>query len=362
MVLYLFNNLGIDFPGINLFSFISFRAGCAILSSLILMLFVGPKFIQMMQNYQGNGQPIRKDGPISHVKSKQGTPSMGGILIISSFTISTIIWGDIFNIYLWLIIMSALLFGLIGYIDDRKKIKEQCPNGISLKQKFLSQILFSIIIVYLIVSESPADLSYGISIPFVKSIFFLGLASYYCFTTFVITGTSNAVNLTDGLDGLAIVPIMIAIASFGLISYLSGHIFFSEYLGINYIPETGELSVLCCAILGSCLGFLWFNAPPAMIFMGDTGSLSLGAILGSIAVITKHEIVLIIIGGLFVLETISVIIQVVSFKLTGRRIFKMAPLHHHFEQKGWEESTIVIRFWIIAVILALIGLSSLKLR
>ena len=362
MLLYLIQLLNFDFPGVNLFTYLSFRAGCAIITSLLIVLLIGPKFIKAMLSKQGNGHPIREDGPKSHLYSKKGTPSMGGLLILFSFLISTLIWGDIFNSFMWIVILSAILFGLIGYIDDRKKIKDQNPKGISSKNKFLLQILFSFVLIFLISLQSSSELVYSISIPFVNGVFFLGLILYYCFTSFVIVGTSNAVNLTDGLDGLAIVPIMIAIASFGLITYLSGNLVFSEYLRINYIPNSGELSILCCALLGSCLGFLWFNAPPAMIFMGDTGSLSLGAILGSIAVITKHELVLIVIGGIFVLEAMSVIIQVFSYRVFGKRVFRMAPIHHHFEKKGWSESTIVIRFWIISFVLAIIGLATLKIR
>ena len=362
MLLYLIQLLNFDFPGVNLFTYLSFRAGCAIITSLLIVLLIGPKFIKAMLSKQGNGQPIREDGPKSHLYSKKGTPSMGGLLILFSFLISTLIWGDIFNSFMWIVILSAILFGLIGYIDDRKKIRDQKPKGISSKNKFLLQTLSSFILIFLISLQSSSELVFSISIPFVNGVFFLGLILYYCFTSFVIVGTSNAVNLTDGLDGLAIVPIMIAIASFGLITYLSGNLVFSEYLRINYIPNSGELSILCCALLGSCLGFLWFNAPPAMIFMGDTGSLSLGAILGSIAVITKHELVLIVIGGIFVLEAMSVIIQVFSYRVFGKRVFRMAPIHHHFEKKGWSESTIVIRFWIISFVLAIIGLATLKIR
>jgi len=362
VVLYLLEILSFDFPGSGVFSYITVRAGCSLLSSLILVLTFGPQFVKIMQIKQGNGQPIREDGPIGHLLTKKGTPSMGGLLILVSFFISTIFWSDLSNIYIWTIIAIAFLFGLIGYLDDRKKIKEQTSQGISSLKKIFLQILFSIYIIYLISDQSTLELTYSLSVPFINGTFFVGLLAYYSFTTFVIIGSSNAVNLTDGLDGLAIVPVMIALACFGLISYLSGNAIFSDYLGINYIVHSGEISVLCCALLGSCLGFLWFNAPPAMIFMGDTGSLSLGAILGSIAVITKHELVLVIIGGVFVLEALSVIIQVISFKLFGKRVFRMAPIHHHFEQKGWSESTIVIRFWIISFALALIGLATLKLR
>ena len=362
MVLYLLEVLSFEFPGSGLFSYITVRAACSLLTSLIIVLAFGPQFVKIMQIKQGNGQPIREDGPIGHLLTKKGTPSMGGLLILTSFFISTIFWSDLFNVYIWIIIALAFLFGLIGYLDDRKKIKEQTSKGISSFKKIAFQILFSIFIIYLISTQSTLELRHSLSVPFINGAFFVGLLAYYSFTSLVIVGSSNAVNLTDGLDGLAIVPVMIALACFGLISYLSGNAIFSDYLGINYIIHSGEISVLCCALLGSCLGFLWFNAPPAMIFMGDTGSLSLGAILGSIAVITKHELVLVIIGGIFVLEALSVIVQVVSFKLFGKRVFRMAPIHHHFEQKGWSESTIVIRFWIISFALALIGLATLKLR
>ena len=362
MILFLIEKITFDFPGINLFSYLSFRAGCAILTSLVIVLIIGPKFIETMNSKQGKGQPIRVDGPKSHLFLKKGTPSMGGILILSSFFLSTLLWGDITNHFIWIVLLAGLLFGLIGYVDDRKKIKEQKSDGISSKNKFLFQALSSFVLIFLITVFSSSELIYSVSIPFIHGVFFLGIILYYCFTSFVIVGTSNAVNLTDGLDGLAIVPVMIAIASFGIIAYLAGNLVFSEYLGINFIPFSGELSILCCALLGSCLGFLWFNAPPAMIFMGDTGSLSLGAILASIAVITKHELVLIIIGGIFVLEAMSVIIQVFSYKVFGKRVFRMAPIHHHFEKKGWSESTIVIRFWIISFVLAIIGLATLKIR
>ena len=287
---------------------------------------------------------------------------MGGLLILFAFLCSTILWSKLDNILVWIILITSTIFGLIGLYDDWLKVKRKSTKGLKGKYKLILQILTAFIAVYLINQQFPMDYTNTVSLPFFKELV-IDLGIFYLpFGILVIVGSSNAVNLTDGLDGLAIVPVMIACISFALISYLVGNINFSNYLQITYVPGVGELAVLAGALIGAGLGFLWFNAPPAMVFMGDTGSLSLGAFLGSTALAVRHEIVLIIIGGLFVLETVSVIIQVISFKLTGRRIFKMAPLHHHFEQKGWEESTIVIRFWIIAVILALIGLSSLKLR
>ena len=287
---------------------------------------------------------------------------MGGLLILFAFLCSTILWSKLDNILVWIILITSTIFGLIGLCDDWLKVKRKSTNGLKGKYKLILQILTAFVAVYLINQQFPMDYTNTVSLPFFKELV-IDLGIFYLpFGILVIVGSSNAVNLTDGLDGLAIVPVMIACLSFALISYLVGNINFSNYLQITYVPGVGELAVLAGALIGAGLGFLWFNAPPAMVFMGDTGSLSLGAFLGSTALAVRHEIVLIIIGGLFVLETVSVIIQVISFKLTGRRIFKMAPLHHHFEQKGWEESTIVIRFWIIAVILALIGLSSLKLR
>ena len=350
------------FQPFNVFRYITFRTGGAILTALIISFLLGPFLIQNLKKFQSIGQPIRDDGPTSHLIKKKGTPTMGGLLILFAFLCSTILWSKLDNILVWIILMTSTFFGLIGLYDDWLKVRRKSIKGLKGKYKLIFQILISLIAVYLINQQFPPNYTNTISLPFVKDLI-IDLGIFYLpFGILVIVGSSNAVNLTDGLDGLAIVPVMIACLSFALISYLVGNINFSGYLQITYVPGVGELAVLAGALVGAGLGFLWFNAPPAMVFMGDTGSLSLGAFLGSTALAVRHEIILIIIGGLFVLETVSVIIQVVSFKLTGRRIFKMAPLHHHFEQKGWEESTIVIRFWIIAVILALIGLSSLKLR
>ena len=311
---------------------------------------------------QKKGQPIRSDGPQSHIIFKTGTPTMGGLLIVLAFTTSTVLWAKLDNAYIWIILGVAISFGFIGLLDDWIKVSKMTSNGLKSYQKIIPQIFIAFIAAWFISENTPQNLQNTLSIPFLKeSIFFLGIL-YIPFTILVIVGSSNAVNLTDGLDGLAIVPVMIAASSFAIIVYLTGHLNFSSYLQISYVPGVGEIAVFLGAIIGSGLGFLWFNAPPAMVFMGDTGSLSLGGVIGVSASASRHELVLIIIGGLFVLETISVIVQIVSFKLTGKRIFRMAPLHHHFEQKGWAEPTIVIRFWIIALILALIGLSTLKLR
>ena len=311
---------------------------------------------------QKKGQPIRSDGPQSHIIFKTGTPTMGGLLIVLAFTTSTVLWAKLDNAFIWIILGVAISFGFIGLLDDWIKVSKMTSNGLKSYQKIIPQIFIAFIAAWFISENTPQNLQNTLSIPFLKeSIFFLGIL-YIPFTILVIVGSSNAVNLTDGLDGLAIVPVMIAASSFAIIVYLTGHLNFSSYLQISYVPGVGEIAVFLGAIIGSGLGFLWFNAPPAMVFMGDTGSLSLGGVIGVSASASRHELVLIIIGGLFVLETISVIVQIVSFKLTGKRIFRMAPLHHHFEQKGWAEPTIVIRFWIIALILALIGLSTLKLR
>ena len=350
------------FQPLNVFRYITFRTGGAILTALIISFLLGPFLIQNLKKIQSIGQPIRDDGPTRHLIKKKGTPTMGGLLILFAFLCSTILWSKLDNILVWIILITSTFFGLIGLYDDWLKVRKKSTTGLRGKYKLILQILTSLGAVYLINQQFPINYTNTVSLPFVKDLI-IDLGIFYLpFGILVIVGSSNAVNLTDGLDGLAIVPVMIACTSFALISYLVGNINFSSYLQITYVPGVGELAVLAGALVGAGLGFLWFNAPPAMVFMGDTGSLSLGAFLGSTALAVRHEIVLIIIGGLFVLETISVIIQVTSFKLTGKRIFKMAPLHHHFEQKGWEESTIVIRFWIIAVILALIGLSSLKLR
>ena len=350
-----------DFQIFNLFRYLTFRAGGAILTSLIISFIIGPKMIKWLRCKQGDGQPIRDDGPETHLL-KKGTPTMGGLMILIALSISTILWADMSNQYIWAVLFVSIAFGFIGFLDDFLKIRRGSSSGLSSGLKLLIQVLFGFAVTYIIVGLFEPGMKNNLSIPFFKD-FIIDLGWFFLpFSVLVIVGASNAVNLTDGLDGLAIVPVMIAGGCFALIAYLVGNTVFSNYLQIHHVIGAGELSIFCGALIGSGLGFLWFNAPPAMVFMGDTGSLSLGGALGTISIITKHELVLVIIGGLFVLETASVIVQVASFKLTGKRVFKMAPLHHHFEKKGWAEPTVVIRFWIIAFILALIGLSTLKLR
>lgn len=346
----------------NLFHYITLRSGLAILISLTICFAIGPKLISFLKNIQKNGQPIREDGPETH-KEKAGTPTMGGIMIIGSVVASTLLLADLTNLYIWITLFVLISYGALGFFDDYSKIKRNNSKGISGKMKLFIQLVVALIACVVVEYFAGDKASNILSFPFFKNLI-LDLGYFYLpFAIFVIVGSSNAVNLTDGLDGLATVPIAIAAASFALISYLVGNSIYSNYLQIVHLQGVGELTIFCSAIVGGSLGFLWFNAQPAEIFMGDTGSLSLGGALGIVAVITKHEMVLGLIGGVFVIETLSVIIQVYYFKATGgKRIFKMAPLHHHFEKQGWKESKVVIRFWIIAVIFALIGLSSLKLR
>ncbi|MBC33449.1 MAG: phospho-N-acetylmuramoyl-pentapeptide-transferase [Rickettsiales bacterium] len=351
-----------NYSFLNLFKYLTFRAGGALFTAFTISFLFGPFFIKTLKKIQKNGQPIRKDGPQSHLESKTGTPTMGGMLILLSLFISIILWVDLTSEIVWLVFSITILFGLIGAIDDYKKIKTNSTDGIKSSFRLLIEFVIAFTFVWLLNKIINPDLVNLVFIPYTKGYFFdLGLF-YYIFAAFVIVGSANAVNLTDGLDGLAIGPIMITALSFAFITYFTGNYIFSDYLKIPFVSDTGELVIICAALIGSGLGFLWYNAPPAMVFMGDTGSLSVGGTIGAIAIATKHEIILAIIGGIFVLETMSVFAQVISFKLTGKRIFRMAPIHHHFEQKGWSESTIVIRFWIISVILALIGLASLKLR
>ena len=362
MILYLLENFFSSYDSLNIFNYLTVRSAFAVLTSLFICLFFGPKFILYMEKKQKKGQPIRKDGPPSHLLTKVGTPTMGGLLIIFSLISSSLIWSDLSNEFIWIVLYSTLGFGTLGFVDDYIKIKKSSSEGINWKIKFIVQILLSLSIVILILKNFPDGNNYSIFIPFFKTPFFVQGWFFILFSLCVLVGTTNAVNLTDGLDGLAIIPVMITASSMGIIAYLVGNYIFSNYLYIKFIPNVGEIVIICAALFGSGLGFLWFNAPPAMIFMGDTGSLSLGGLIASIAISVKHEIVLFIIGGLFVLEASSVIIQVTSYKLIGKRVFMMAPLHHHFEQKGWSESTIVIRFWIISLILAIVGLATLKLR
>ena len=351
-----------QFQFFNLFRYLSFRTGGALMTALIIFFLFGNSMIRWLKSMQGEGQPIRDDGPESHILKKKGTPTMGGLLILIAFGVSSLLWVPFSSAYVWPVLFVAFSFGAIGFFDDYMKLTKRSSKGMSGKMKLACQLLASFIVALIFVELSPEHLRYGLAIPSFKDVVIpLGLF-YIPFVMFVIVGASNAVNLTDGLDGLAIVPVMITAMSFALIAYLVGNLNFSNYLQLHYVPGTGELAVLCGALIGAGLGFLWYNAPPADVFMGDTGSLALGGGLGAISVATRHELVLAIIGGIFVLETVSVIVQVISFKLTGKRVFAMAPLHHHFEKKNWPESTIVIRFWIISVVLALIGLATLKLR
>ena len=351
-----------QFQAFNLFRYITFRTGGATITALIISLLCGPAIISWLKAHQVEGQPIRDDGPESHLLTKIGTPTMGGLLILIAFVVSTLLWMPLSNPYLWPVLLVVIAFGAIGSVDDWMKLRRRSHNGMSARMKMGMQLVVGFIATLAFVQLSPESLRYGVAVPFLKDTLISMGILYVPFAVMVIVGASNAVNLTDGLDGLAIVPVMIVAGCFALIAYLAGNYNFATYLQINYVPGTGDLAVMCGALIGSGLGFLWFNAPPARVFMGDTGSLALGGGLGAISVATRHELVLAITGGLFVVETVSVILQVASFKLTGKRIFLMAPLHHHFEKKGWAEPTIVIRFWIISVVLAVAGLSSLKLR
>ena len=350
------------FQPFNLFRYITFRTGGSTITALLIGLAFGPVFIRWLKTHQVEGQPIRNDGPQSHLLTKLGTPTMGGLLILIAFSVSTLLWMPLSNPYLWLVLLIAISFGAIGGLDDWMKLRKRSHNGMSARMKIILQLVIAFVATLIFIELSPDQLRYGVAVPFFKDTLMTMGLFYVPFAMIVIVGASNAVNLTDGLDGLAIVPVMIVAGCFALIAYLSGNYNFATYLQINYVPGTGDLAIMCGALIGAGLGFLWFNAPPARVFMGDTGSLALGGTLGAISVATRHELVLAITGGLFVVETLSVILQVASFKLTGKRIFLMAPLHHHFEKKGWPEPTIVIRFWIIAVVLAVAGLSSLKLR
>jgi phospho-N-acetylmuramoyl-pentapeptide-transferase len=351
-----------QFQAFNLFRYITFRSGGAVVTAMLISFLLGPRVIAWLRSKQRNGQPIRLDGPESHLLRKKGTPTMGGFLILLAVTVSTLLWADLSNPYVWVVLLTTVGFGLVGFFDDYKKLTRQSHHGLSGRGKLGLQVLIGAAACIALGFLMRDPLSNTLAVPFFKNAL-LDLGWFFVpFGVLVIVGASNAVNLTDGLDGLAIVPSMIAAGCFGIIAYLVSNAIFANYLQVHHVPGAGELSVFCGAMVGAGFGFLWFNAPPAMVFMGDTGSLSIGGALGTISVVTKHEIVLAIIGGLFVLEAVSVIVQVASFKLTGRRVFRMAPLHHHFEQKGWAEPTIVIRFWIIAAILAIAGLSTLKLR
>jgi phospho-N-acetylmuramoyl-pentapeptide-transferase len=361
-MLYWLVDLSDKLTVLNVFRYITFRTGGAVITALLFVFLFGPSIIDRLRLLQGKGQPIRSDGPKSHIISKAGTPTMGGLMILAGMLVSTLLWANPTNPYVWVVLWVTLGFGLVGFYDDYLKVTKQAHDEFPGRTRIIIEALIAAVACLALVELGRVPFSTSLVFPFFKELVVDFGWFFVLFATFIIVGAGNAVNLTDGLDGLAIVPVMVAAASFGMIAYLSGNTVFADYLQIHYVAGTGELSVLCGALLGASLGFLWFNAPPASIFMGDTGSLALGGMIGAIAVATKHEIVLAVIGGLFVLEAVSVIVQVVSFKLTGKRVFKMAPIHHHFEQLGWTEPQIVIRFWIVSVVLALAGLSTLKLR
>ena len=348
----------LHFAGLaNLVRYQTFRSGAALFTALIIGLMIGPRFISMLRLRQGKGQPIREDGPKTHL-AKRGTPTMGGLMILISVVISMVLWMDLASPLVWACLAVTIGFGAIGFLDDYDKVTKRSHKGVSGRVRLLAEFAVAGVASYIIVSQ----ISTNLYVPFLSNRYIPLGPFYYVFAAVVMVGAGNAVNLTDGLDGLATMPVIIAAGAFAIIAYVAGRADYSHYLGIPHVPRAGELAILCTAIMGAGLGFLWFNAPPAAVFMGDTGSLALGGALGAIAVAAHHEIVLAIVGGLFVLEAASVIIQVFFYKRTGRRVFRMAPIHHHFEQLGWAEPTVVIRFWIVSIILALIGLSTLKLR
>jgi phospho-N-acetylmuramoyl-pentapeptide-transferase len=351
-----------QFGPLNVLRYITFRTGGAMMTSLIFVFLFGRRIIDLLRVLQGKGQPLRFEGPHSHIVSKRGVPTMGGLIILFGIGVGTLLWGNLTNYYVWIVVGVMLSFGAIGFYDDYLKVTKQTHAGASGRLRLGLEVVIAAAACYAFMALGAQPFASSLTFPFFKEMVLPLSYFFIVFGAFIIVGAGNAVNLTDGLDGLAIVPVIIVALSFGFVSYLAGNAFFAQYLNIHYVPGTGELAVLCGAVIGSGLGFLWFNAPPASIFMGDTGSLALGGMIGTIAVATKHEIVLAVVGGLFVLEAVSVIVQVISFKLTGKRVFRMAPIHHHFEQLGWTEPQIVIRFWIIAVVLALAGLSTLKLR
>jgi phospho-N-acetylmuramoyl-pentapeptide-transferase len=347
------------FSPLNLFRYLTFRTIGATATAALFVFFFGPGIIAALRLKQGKGQPIRTDGP-DHLK-KRGTPTMGGLMILSGLVASTLLWANLRSPYVWIVLMVTLGFGMIGFYDDYLKVTKQSHAGFSGKARLAIEALIALVACWTMTAVGPANTT-GLALPFINGyVFDLGIF-FIAFGAFIIVGFGNAVNLTDGLDGLAIVPVIVAMGTFGVIAYFSGNLLYATYLGINHVPQTGELLVVAGAVAGAGIGFLWFNAPPAQIFMGDTGSLALGGLIGTVAVAVKHEVVLLIVGGLFVVEALSVIVQVGSFKLTGKRVFRMAPIHHHFEKLGWSEPQIVMRFWIISFVLALLGLSTLKVR
>ncbi len=361
-MLYALHGLADRYSFFNLFRYQTFRSGAACLTALIICFMLGPRVIRWLKSVQRGGQPIRLDGPERHLVEKKGTPTMGGVLMLAAISVSTLLWADLRSGYVWAVLFCTLGYGAVGFVDDYLKLSRRNTKGVSARGKLVVQLAIGVVTAFWFAYLTKGTLGTSLAVPVFKGVLFNFGLFFPIFGMFVMVGSSNAVNLTDGLDGLATVPTIIVASVFALIAYLVGNRVFADYLQLNHIPGVGELAVLCAAIVGAGMGFLWFNAPPAAVFMGDTGSLALGGALGAIAVATKHEIVLMITGGLFVVETVSVIIQVFWFKRTGRRVFLMAPLHHHFEKKGWAEPTIVIRFWIVSMILALVGLATLKIR
>ena len=354
-------------PVLNLLKYLTFRTGMSMLTAYVVAVAMGSRFIRWMKAKQGRGQPIRTDGIARHVTEKAGTPTMGGFMILAGLFVGSLLFGDLRNVHVWVVLGITAAFGVLGFMDDYAKVTKQTTAGLSSSQKLIAQFVVSIIAAVVLIVFSPKEsmlpgLETSMVFPFFKNLVINMGWFYVAFAAVTIAGFSNAVNLTDGLDGLAIVPVMIAASTFGLITYLVGNYKFADYLNLHFVPGVGELAVVCGAIIGGGMGFLWYNAPPAKIFMGDTGSLALGGALGAIAVCAKHELVLGIVGGLFVAEALSVMIQVAYFKKTGKRIFLMAPIHHHFEKLGWAESTVVVRFWIVAMMLSFVGLATLKLR
>ncbi|HZP85968.1 MAG TPA: phospho-N-acetylmuramoyl-pentapeptide-transferase [Burkholderiales bacterium] len=361
MLLWLTQWIAQDIRAFNVFGYITLRAVLATLTALVISFIVGPSVIRKLAAYK-IGQAVRDDGPKSHL-TKAGTPTMGGALILVSIAITTLLWADLSNRYVWVVLIVILGFGVIGWVDDYRKVVHRNPKGLSARGKFLYQSLIGLAAALYLAATASVPEQTELIVPFFKQVAYpLGMVGFVIVTYFVIVGASNAVNLTDGLDGLAILPTVMVGSALGVFAYVAGNAVFSRYLGFPHIPGAGELTVVCAAMAGAGLAFLWFNAYPAEVFMGDVGALALGAALGAVAVVVRQEIVLFIMGGVFVVETLSVMLQVASFKLTGRRIFRMAPLHHHYELKGWKENQVVVRFWIITMMLVLVGLSTLKLR
>jgi phospho-N-acetylmuramoyl-pentapeptide-transferase len=361
MLLMLTQWLAQDVRAFSVFNYITLRAVLATLTALLISFIVGPSMIRKLTAYK-IGQSVRDDGPKSHL-SKAGTPTMGGALILVSIAVTTLLWADLRNRYVWVVLVVTLGFGIVGWVDDYRKVVHRNPKGLSARSKFFWQSVIGLVAALFLATTATIPAQTELIVPFFKQVAYpLGLVGFVVMSYFVIVGTSNAVNLTDGLDGLAILPTVMVGSALGVFAYVAGNAVFSRYLGFPYVPGAGELTVICAALAGAGLAFLWFNAYPAEVFMGDVGALALGAALGTIAVVVRQEIVLFIMGGVFVVETLSVMLQVASFKLTGKRIFRMAPLHHHYELKGWKENQVVVRFWIITMMLVLIGLSTLKLR